>query len=63
MSGQHFDEIVMSVCKTKHTSISAFCRFAGISWTTYTTLRRKGLSQDQRVLMMNYVRKFLVAVA
>lgn len=60
MTGQHWDELARSVCKSKAISIWEMCRYLEISPTQYYNMARNGMSNAQRLLYVHRLRKLMV---
>jgi hypothetical protein len=63
MTGQHWDEIARSICKTKGLSIWGLCRLLEITPQHYYNYARKGMSYKVRIKMMGKLRKIMVVEA
>lgn len=60
MTGQHWNELARTVCKTKAISIWELCRYLEITPQQFYTMARKGMSNAQRVLYMYRIHKLMI---
>jgi hypothetical protein len=63
MTGQHFKEIVESICMTKRVKKTVISRYLGISKVTLNKYEKNGLSIKKQPMIMTQLRNFMFDVA
>jgi DNA-binding transcriptional regulator YiaG len=62
MTGQHFKEIVESICMTKHVKKTVISRYLGISKVTLNKYEKFGVPIGKKAMVMSGIRNFMFDV-